>query len=295
MSSGVSFSTPLPTLTPPVSVPTRRHLRFAKRCLYRFLAQELDKIPNITCAPHEIDETFALSLFLPYEVFALIFRHLSPTNLLVFRASCTTFRDNIASNPSFWMPHNTLGFEELNTEGLHITATKLGCLETFLVLRKYQQPIKEIMNLLHKMKATPNSSNLTPLQDKLQVEELFVRRLKICSPWSFSTDVRTEMSVVPPHIKWKVLDTMIAFQLVIRSGFYDGEILHFHIYVPNEYPQLPPLVKSMSDVYHPDISEAGDVALGLLKGWNPKNILADVVLATEALFLGGSLTCGFTL
>uniref|UniRef100_A0A7E4ZYP0 E2 NEDD8-conjugating enzyme n=1 Tax=Panagrellus redivivus TaxID=6233 RepID=A0A7E4ZYP0_PANRE len=80
-------------------------------------------------------------------------------------------------------------------------------------------------------------------------------------------------------------------QVAPTTGMYKGGLFGFQITVPPEYNNVPPVVKCLTRVYHPNISEDGAICLSLLRqntldgfGWMPTRRLADVVLGLHSLF-----------
>ncbi|EFO25052.2 ubiquitin-conjugating enzyme family protein [Loa loa] len=75
------------------------------------------------------------------------------------------------------------------------------------------------------------------------------------------------------------------------EGIYKGGIFKFTIAVPPEYNNVPPVVKCLTRVWHPNITEEGSICLSLLRqnsldgyGWMPTRRLIDVVLGLDSLF-----------
>ncbi|XP_003377476.1 NEDD8-conjugating enzyme UBE2F [Trichinella spiralis] len=76
-----------------------------------------------------------------------------------------------------------------------------------------------------------------------------------------------------------------------EDGMYVGGEYRFQIEVPMEYNFEPPIVKCLTKIWHPNISENGAVCLSLLRslsmdgfGWNPTRGIKDVILGLYALF-----------
>ncbi|MFH4981831.1 hypothetical protein AB6A40_008540 [Gnathostoma spinigerum] len=75
------------------------------------------------------------------------------------------------------------------------------------------------------------------------------------------------------------------------EGFYKGGTFKFSIEVPAEYNNVPPIVKCLTPVWHPNITEDGAICLSLLRqnsldgfGWMPTRRLIDVILGLDSLF-----------
>uniref|UniRef100_A0A915AKA4 E2 NEDD8-conjugating enzyme n=1 Tax=Parascaris univalens TaxID=6257 RepID=A0A915AKA4_PARUN len=75
------------------------------------------------------------------------------------------------------------------------------------------------------------------------------------------------------------------------EGIYKGGSFKFSINVPPEYNNVPPVVKCLTRVWHPNITEDGAICLSLLRqnsldgyGWMPTRRLIDVILGLDSLF-----------
>ena len=75
------------------------------------------------------------------------------------------------------------------------------------------------------------------------------------------------------------------------TGLYVGGTFKFTISVPPEYNNVPPQVKCLTRVWHPNISEEGAICLSLLRqnsldgfGWMPTRRIIDVILGLDSLF-----------
>ncbi|KAJ6632740.1 NEDD8-conjugating enzyme UBE2F [Pseudolycoriella hygida] len=83
------------------------------------------------------------------------------------------------------------------------------------------------------------------------------------------------------------------FTLIISpdEGHWRGGKFKFTISVPEDYNMIPPKVKCTTKLWHPNISETGDVCLSLLRqnsidglGWAPTRRLKDIVWGINSLF-----------
>lgn len=83
------------------------------------------------------------------------------------------------------------------------------------------------------------------------------------------------------------------FTVVIspEEGYWHGGKFRFHVVVPVEYNILPPTVTCLTRLWHPNISETGEICLSLLRlhsvdglGWAPTRRLKDVVWGLSSLF-----------
>lgn len=75
------------------------------------------------------------------------------------------------------------------------------------------------------------------------------------------------------------------------EGLWRRGTFKFFVQVPENYNIQPPTVKCRTKIYHPNITEAGDVCLSLLRdhsldgtGWLPTRTLKDVVWGLSSLF-----------
>ncbi|XP_075790084.1 NEDD8-conjugating enzyme UBE2F isoform X2 [Pelodiscus sinensis] len=75
------------------------------------------------------------------------------------------------------------------------------------------------------------------------------------------------------------------------EGYYQGGKFQFEIEVPDAYNMVPPKVKCLTRIWHPNITETGEICLSLLRehsidgtGWAPTRTLKDVVWGLNSLF-----------
>lgn len=76
-----------------------------------------------------------------------------------------------------------------------------------------------------------------------------------------------------------------------NEGYWKGGKFVFHALVPSEYNIKPPRVKCLTKLWHPNITEDGNVCLSILReqsldgtGWLPTRTLKDVVWGLDSLF-----------
>uniref|UniRef100_A0A673K7J4 E2 NEDD8-conjugating enzyme n=2 Tax=Sinocyclocheilus TaxID=75365 RepID=A0A673K7J4_9TELE len=76
-----------------------------------------------------------------------------------------------------------------------------------------------------------------------------------------------------------------------NEGYYLGGKFQFEIEVPEAYNMVPPKVKCLTRIWHPNIAETGEICLSLLRehsidgtGWAPTRTLKDVVWGLNSLF-----------
>ncbi|KAJ7373177.1 NEDD8-conjugating enzyme ube2f [Desmophyllum pertusum] len=75
------------------------------------------------------------------------------------------------------------------------------------------------------------------------------------------------------------------------EGYWKEGIFIFHVMIPEEYNIKPPHVLCETKIWHPNISENGEVCLSLLRehtldgsGWAPTRKLKDIVWGLNSLF-----------
>ncbi|XP_048580164.1 NEDD8-conjugating enzyme UBE2F isoform X2 [Nematostella vectensis] len=88
------------------------------------------------------------------------------------------------------------------------------------------------------------------------------------------------------QITFKDPDKLYDFYLTVvpDEGFWKDGIFKFHIMIPEEYNIKPPYVNCSTKIWHPNISESGEVCLSLLRehtldgsGWAPTRHLKDLL------------------
>uniref|UniRef100_A0A8C3AB66 E2 NEDD8-conjugating enzyme n=1 Tax=Cyclopterus lumpus TaxID=8103 RepID=A0A8C3AB66_CYCLU len=76
-----------------------------------------------------------------------------------------------------------------------------------------------------------------------------------------------------------------------NEGYYHSGRFQFEIDVPEAYNMVPPKVRCLTRIWHPNITETGEICLSLLRehsidgtGWAPTRTLKDVVWGLNSLF-----------
>ena len=67
---------------------------------------------------------------------------------------------------------------------------------------------------------------------------------------------------------------------------YESGVFRLRLTIPEDYPQKAPLCEFMTKVYHPNISETGEVCLDILREpalWNEQLSLQQVVISVLSL------------
>ncbi|XP_011808807.1 PREDICTED: NEDD8-conjugating enzyme UBE2F-like isoform X3 [Colobus angolensis palliatus] len=92
-----------------------------------------------------------------------------------------------------------------------------------------------------------------------------------------------------------VRDKLLVKELTVTpdEGYYQGGKFQFETEVPDAYNMVPPKVKCLTKIWHPNITETGEICLSLLRehsidgtGWAPTRTLkaVDVVWGLNSLF-----------
>lgn len=69
---------------------------------------------------------------------------------------------------------------------------------------------------------------------------------------------------------------------------YEGALFELELEIPDRYPFVPPRLKFITPVYHPNIDTQGRICMDLLKmppngGWKPTISLENLVVAAQSL------------
>ncbi|MCL4123966.1 UNVERIFIED_CONTAM: hypothetical protein GTU68_054129 [Idotea baltica] len=95
------------------------------------------------------------------------------------------------------------------------------------------------------------------------------------------------------QVKFANPDVLYKFQIIISptEGYWCSGVFEFEVTVPEEYNIAPPIVKCETRLWHPNISEEGEICLSLLRqnsidglGWAPTRRLKDLVWGLNSLF-----------
>ena len=79
-------------------------------------------------------------------------------------------------------------------------------------------------------------------------------------------------------------DNMNVYFLGPKISYYEEIINTINIKIPNNYPNVPPSLKFINKVYHPNIGQNGEICLDILKdNWKPVYSLRTILLSIISL------------
>eukprot|EP01062_Namystynia_karyoxenos_P035477 TRINITY_DN2597_c0_g1_i2.p1 TRINITY_DN2597_c0_g1~~TRINITY_DN2597_c0_g1_i2.p1 ORF type:complete len:149 (+),score=55.75 TRINITY_DN2597_c0_g1_i2:115-561(+) len=77
------------------------------------------------------------------------------------------------------------------------------------------------------------------------------------------------------------------FKIALRGPAqspYEGGTFQIELFLPEEYPMVPPKVRFMTRIWHPNVDKIGRICLDILKDkWSPALQIRTVLLSIQAL------------
>lgn len=69
-----------------------------------------------------------------------------------------------------------------------------------------------------------------------------------------------------------------------RGTPYEGGLFKMEIVFPENYPQTAPAIKMKTEIYHPNITDDGNICIDIIKGaWKPHYTMRFILLAIVGL------------
>jgi len=289
--------------------PTKWQCGVAFRKLYNHIEKSVNSVEISNCGTIQIPNHLTFTSTLPLEVLDKIAAHLNASELVSLQRTCWSCYQ-MGDKPAFWGSLTVALLRDIDMVDRFPLKPNANSKRGFIALHKIYPSALEVCNLLNLLQTTPSSTRSREQMDnaRKQVEEIFKTKFGIPLAWKtlvgpqkLAQDLTELEHRRPPGVFVVVSSDRIALEVTmsLHEGFYAGEHLKFSINVAH-YPQRPPTVRSLTQVYHPFINEVSkNVCLDIIseETWlRARYAIADVIQHLYNLFTDAKyITENFTL